>query len=747
VISVKALQHALDKAVADSSSPGAVAFVGRGNETLFTGASGYRTVQPSRQPAAVDTLYDLASLTKVIATTTSVLLLVERGALDLDQPVSEIVPMPAFKRFTIKHLLTHTAGLPAHKIWYKEISSLDEAVQRIAEVDLGWAPGERRNYSDLGFMLLGKVVELAGRDSLDAFARDQIFKPLGMDRTCFKPPAAWRDQCAATERCPWRGKIMQGEVHDENAYAIGGVSGHAGLFSTAGDLALFCRAMLEGRLLKPDTIARMTEVGVVPTYLWQVLGWKIDPWAASSEGFLPARRAIGHTGWTGTSLWMDLDSGHFAIQLSNTPHPDRTHRDNRTLRETFYSAVAEACFPASTNAHTGLDRVSWDNFQPLKGKRIALLTNQGAVDLAGRHILDVLSLDQDIAVVRIFSPEHGFTGQAEAGEEVKSQRGSVPLVSLYGDQKKPSAAQLKGLDLFVVDLPDIGARYYTYMATMKACMEACAAAKVPVLVLDRPNPLGGVILEGPVAEETGSLVCCAPIPIRHGMTLGELAVFFKEQDRAIGGVSLTINTLDSWPRSMMAPQYGLPWIPPSPNIPSFESALLYIGMCLLEGVNLNEGRGTDTPFQLIGAPWLDAEAVIQEVRPAERLGLTLEPLVYTPRAIPGKASSTMLPRPGHLPWPTRSWRRSTGGTVTAWSGNRSSIPLRVGRRYASRLSRAPRRMRICCRSRNSMRPSSESGPAGIVSGANSGRNPGAIGGLPPFVHPYPSGALALYKTV
>lgn len=634
-----ALQQALDKAVSEARAPGAVAFVGQHGETFFHGASGYRALIPDRQRAEKETLYDLASLTKVVATTTSILLLKERGVLDLDQPVSEIISLPGLDRFTLRHLLTHTAGLPSHKVWYKEIASLDEAVQRIAALDLGWPPGTHRNYSDLGFMLLGKVVELAGRDALDAFARDNIFTPLGMKDTGYNPPAAVRSRCAATEKCAWRGKVMQGEVHDENAYAMGGVSGHAGLFATAADLATFCRAMVSGKLLKPETVAELSHMGVVPDYLWQVLGWKIDPWAGGSEGYVPARRAIGHTGWTGTSLWMDLDGGFFAILLSNTPHPDREKRQNRTLRQTFYDAVAENYFPTSTNVHTGLDRVAWDNFQPLKGKRIALLTNQGAIDQIGRPILDVLALESDISVARLFSPEHGFTGQAEAGEKVGTQRSSIPLVSLYGDRSKPDAAELRGIDLFVVDLPDIGARYYTYMATMKDCMAACAAAKVPVHVLDRPNPLGGTILEGPVATKTGSLVCSAPIPIRHGMTLGELALFYKEKERAVSSVELTIGTVDSWPRRMMAPQCNLPWVPPSPNIPNFNSALLYIGICLFEGVNLNEGRGTETPFQVIGAPWLAADAIVKALDPVEHPGLSLEATQYTPLPIPGKSTS------------------------------------------------------------------------------------------------------------
>jgi len=287
--------------------------------------------------------------------------------------------------------------------------------------------------------------------------------------------------------------------------------------------------------------------------------------------------------------------------------------------------------------HTGLDRVMWDNYQAVRGRRIALLTNHAAVDTLGRHIIDVLQLGPDVMLTRLFSPEHGIRGQAEAGEAVPSESGPIPVTSLYGARKRPSADELAGIELFLVDLPDIGARYYTYMNTMKECIVACAEAGVPVLVLDRPNPLGGAVVEGPVAEDVGSPVCSAPVPVRHAMTLGELALLFQEIAAPRG--NLTISPCDNWPRERVFAECGLPWIAPSPNIPSPESALLYVGNCLFEGVNLNEGRGTETPFQLIGAPWLDADRVLDDLDDTVTKGCRLEAMRYTPRAIPGKASN------------------------------------------------------------------------------------------------------------
>lgn len=632
-------QDALARAVREAKAPGAVACVGGPAGLLFQGATGFREITPLRLPAETSTLYDLASLTKVIATTTAVMLLRDDGALDLDQPANELLPIPEFSRFTLRNLLTHTAGLAPSGIWYREVNTLNEVLQRVAVSGFDWLPGASRHYSDLGFMILGKIVELTARDSLDAFCARRIFTPLGMSRTMFNPPEALRAECAATERCPWRGRVLIGEVHDENASAIGGVSGHAGLFAPASDIALFCQALLGHKLLKASTIEEMTRLGQLPSYPWQGLGWKIDPWSDGSEGFLLSRKAFGHTGWTGTSLWMDQASGLFCILLSNTPHPNRAARQNRTLRTLFHEAVCAKHYPKSTNVHTGLDRIVWDGFDVLKGKRVAVLTHHAATDQLGRPLLDVLALESQIQVRRIYSPEHGLRGSAEAGASVASERGAVPLISLYGDRKRPSLDELREIDLFVADLQDVGARYYTYAATLKECMAACADAGVPMLVLDRPNPVGGAIIEGPIAENVGALVCSAAVPVRHGLTLGELALFFLQTTFKGAKLQVAISPMDNWWRDQQFNETSLPWKAPSPNIPSPEIALLYTGMCLFEGTNLNEGRGTDEAFHLTGAPWLVPEDVIAAIGSEDIPGCTLDAVTYTPRSIPGKASS------------------------------------------------------------------------------------------------------------
>jgi uncharacterized protein YbbC (DUF1343 family) len=633
------LSIALMQAVRVSKGPGAVALVGTRDGIAFHEANGFARTIGGRRQATRDTIYDLASLTKVVATTTAALKLYESGVIDLDQPANEWVPIPAFARFTVRQLLNHTSGLTAGKPLYKEHKSIDSMLQAYAAMPLVNDPGTRYRYSDAGYKILGKIVELAARDSLDAFCRRAIFDPLGMKDTFFRPPKELWPRIAATEQCAWRGRVVQGEVHDENAYAAGGVAGHAGLFSTAEDLGRFVRGLFEERILSEATFRAMTQRGQAPFWPWQGLGWQLDPWSSEVHGYLPARTAFGHTGWTGTCMWADRESGVYAILLGNTCHPSRTRRDNGEFRRTFFSAVADNVLPNQTNCQTGLDRVVRERFEGLSGKRVALLTNHAATDSLGRHILDVLKLEPNVKLTLLYSPEHGFQGQAEAGEKVASERGRVPVISLYGDRKAPSAEELAKVDVFVVDLQDVGARYYTYAATMKACIGACAAVGKDVIVLDRPNPVGGAVLEGPIANDGDSLVRYARVPIRHGMTMGELAIFFKQTEFRSSQFSLLVKSLENWSPARLYDECQLPWTPPSPNLPTAETALMYVGTCLFEGTNLNEGRGTDTPFLVFGAPWLNAAAVIGAIGQADRAGVELEPALYTPRSMPGKAAN------------------------------------------------------------------------------------------------------------
>jgi len=281
----------------------------------------------------------------------------------------------------------------------------------------------------------------------------------------------------------------------------------------------------------------------------------------------------------------------------------------------------------------GLERLEAEGGAALSGKRLGLLVHGASLTADGRHAVDVLrGLGLDVR--RLFSPEHGLRGQAAAGEAVDGGSDvatGLPIVSLYGAKTRPAPEDLAGLDTLVVDLQDAGVRFYTYVSTLLLCLEAAAEAGVEVVVLDRPNPLGGERIEGPVSDPRevvpASLVNLAPGPLVHGLTLGEMARLANARSRR--PARLRVVPLEGWRRSMLWRDTGRRWVAPSPNLRSAEAALAYPGTCLLEATNVSEGRGAEAPFLLLGAPWLDVDALRRAVTAA---GFALEPARFTPRA-------------------------------------------------------------------------------------------------------------------
>lgn len=282
----------------------------------------------------------------------------------------------------------------------------------------------------------------------------------------------------------------------------------------------------------------------------------------------------------------------------------------------------------------GLERVETDKGGALKGKKAGLVAHAASVTADGRHSIDVLKA-QGVEIIRVFSPEHGLRSRAAAGEKVQSgvdAESKLPVVSLYGEKTKPSAEELKGLDVLIFDLQDGGVRFYTYVSTLILCLEAAADAGVEFVVLDRPNPLGGLRVEGPLRDPAApiSLVSMAPGPLVHGLTAGEMARFVNGQRTKPGKV--TVVSMTGWKRPMTWLDTGRPWVSPSPNLRTAEAALAYPGTCLLEGTNISEGRGTETPFLVFGAPFFAAGA-LDAIPPVP--GFTFEPAVFTPAANPG----------------------------------------------------------------------------------------------------------------
>jgi uncharacterized protein YbbC (DUF1343 family) len=299
--------------------------------------------------------------------------------------------------------------------------------------------------------------------------------------------------------------------------------------------------------------------------------------------------------------------------------------------------------PAPGPVVTGAEALARSGFAALAGKRVGLITNQTG-RVGGEHLADLLARAPGVKLVAILAPEHGFRGEIEAGAKVGDTvdaRTGVPVFSLYGTSKKPTPAMLRGVDVLVFDIQDIGTRFYTYISTMGLAMQAAAAARIPFVVLDRPNPLGGAYVSGFVLEAAlGSFVGQYPIPIVHGMTVGELAGMIAGERWLAGldGLELTVVRMEGWRRSMRWPELRRPWVATSPNIPSFEAALVYPGMGIVGEAKVNEGRGTPTPFSLVGAPWIDAPRLAERLDALGLAGVSFEQADFTPRAIPGAAA-------------------------------------------------------------------------------------------------------------
>jgi uncharacterized protein YbbC (DUF1343 family)/CubicO group peptidase (beta-lactamase class C family) len=665
----------IDAAIARHELPGAVVLVGRGDRVVYHGAFGQRAVAPSAEPMTEDTIFDLASLTKVVATTTSVMQLVEQGRVRLNDPVALFIP--EFSRYgkagiTIRHLLTHTSGLRPDLELDVEFDGSDEAVRRAIEEVPATPPGERFVYSDINFFLLGDIVRRVSGERLDAYTKAHIFEPLGMKDTAFLPPEAWRPRIAPTERCrqlTWpcagasdeRVPFLRGVVHDPTARRMENVAGHAGLFSTAADLSRFCRMLLNGgrldaaRILAPSTIARMIAPSTPPEMpAVRGLGWDIDSTFSSNRGELFPIGSFGHTGFTGTSLWLDPETKSYVIFLSNRVHPDGKG-DVTALRARVATVAAAALLtpadiatrrfsdrartvvqprvpPVHEPVLTGIDVLAAENFARLKGKRIGLLTNQNGRSHQGESTIDLLARAPGVTLTALFSPEHGIRGQVDdTVDSTRDDKTGLPIHSLYGQTLRPTAAMLDGLDTVVVDLQDIGARFWSYPPAIAYFLEEAAKRKLPVVVLDRPNPIGGVEIEGPAQEAGGNrYVGYLPMPIRHGLTLGELSRLFNSEGKI--GADLSVVTMKNWRRDDWFDDTGLTWVNPSPNMRNMVAATIYPGIGAIERTNLSVGRGTDTPFEQVGAPWIDGPALASALNDSGLAGVRFYPVSFTPAA-------------------------------------------------------------------------------------------------------------------
>ena len=663
------IDEAANDAVASGEVPGVVVLVGRGDDILLHRAYGSRRLLPHPVPMTTDTIFDLASLTKPFGTTLAVMSLVERGAVKLDAPLGRYLKEFRDKQFdeiTIRRLLTHSAGLAAYPANAVVSGGFPRAATAIAKMPLDYPPGSGFQYSDTGFILLGEVVRRVSGASLDKYLERRVFRPLALGDTSFHPKISALPRVAPTEFV--NGVLLRGEVHDQRARLLGGVAGHAGLFSTSGDLArivrmLLNRGTLEGqRILEPSTVKEMWEASPDRSY-GRALGWDASSSPKVMSPFFP-EGSVGHLGFTGTAVWVDPVTRGYLIVLSNRVHPYGGGAARiRDLRIRVAAAAGAQLFqppviadpgpisgPAADGSSpeirlmpgeptlpqervlTGLDVLADQRFAMLSGHSVGLVTNQTGIDLRGRRAIDLIARAPSVRLQAIFSPEHGLLGVSNT--DVPHSRDvttGLPIWSLYGTTRRPAASMLKDVTLLVFDIQDVGVRYYTYLTTLVYVMEEAARQRIPVLVLDRPNPINGRVVEGPLMDrDLQSFTAPHPIPVRTGLTIGEFAKLAAAERKI--PVSLTVVPLVGWDRDRWFDETGLPWVNPSPNIRSVTQALLYSGVGLLEATNLSVGRGTDMPFEVIGAPWIEPRGLAEALNRQGLRGVRFDPIWFTPTA-------------------------------------------------------------------------------------------------------------------
>lgn len=660
----------IQQAIHDQQVPGAVLIVGHDGHVIYRKAYGWRALEPHREVMTLDTIFDLASLTKVIVTTTAVMQLVEQGKVRLNDPVAKYLPefgQNGKEDITLRQLLTHYSGLEPDL----DLETMWEGKETAYRMAFAVTPqdpaGARFSYSDINFIVLGALVERVSGETLDEYAIRHIFVPLKMTHTRFVPPAAWRAKIAPTQYDE-NEHMLRGVVHDPTARRMGGVAGHAGLFSTADDLAKFAQALLNGgeRILSALSVEKMTRPEQPPTApVLRGFGWDIDSPFSTNRGALLPVGGYGHTGFTGTSMWIDPTTQTYIILLTNAVHP-RGKENAIALRSKVATAVA-AALPLTLsekellrwqsitgyneaqsaarhmsarngNVKNGIDVLEEHAFDILQvagsKKRVGLLTNQTGLDADNHRTIDVLAHAPGLSLDAIFSPEHGVTGTLDTTDvgNTKDAATGILVHSVYGAKdaaRRPSLELVKDLDAVVIDIQDAGVRFYTYETTLGYFLEAASQAGVEVIVLDRPDPVTGAFVQGPVSDAGHeSFTNYWTVPVRHGMTMGELAKMFNVERHI--NAKLTVVPMEGWQRGDWFDSTGLAWVDPSPNLRSVTEAGLYPGVGLIEGTNVSVGRGTDTPFELVGAPWIKSRELAAYLNARGIAGVRFVPVTFTP---------------------------------------------------------------------------------------------------------------------
>jgi uncharacterized protein YbbC (DUF1343 family)/CubicO group peptidase (beta-lactamase class C family) len=669
---LETVDAAIEQAIQDGNIPGAVLLVGHNGRVVYRKAYGSRALEPKREAMTFDTIFDVASLTKVVATTPAIMQLMEQGKVRLSDPVAKYLAdfgQNGKADITVRQLLTHYSGLEPDLDLKTPWEGKETAYRMAFSETPEEAPGSKFVYSDINFIVLGALVEKVSGETLDEYAQRHIFEPLKMTHTRFLPPTAWHSKIAPTQYDE-NEHMLRGVVHDPTARRMGGVAGHAGLFSTAEDLSKFAQALLNGGdgILSPLAVEKMTTPEQPPSApVLRGFGWDIDSPYSTNRGELLPVGSYGHTGFTGTSLWIDPTTQTYIILLTNAVHPrgqgsaialrtkvatavsarlQLTPSEKEALRWqaiTGYNEAQSAQRRMSTrngsvkNGIDVLEEHGFDVFEVPGGKKhIGLLTNQTGVDAQGRRTIDVLAQAPGVSLEAIFSPEHGVTGTLDTTHvgDTRDAATGITVYSVYGGTdaaRRPPIDVLKQLDAVVIDIQDAGVRFYTYETTLGYFLEAAAQAGIEVVVLDRPDPVTGSFVQGPVSDVgRTSFTDYWTVPVRHGMTMGELAKMFNVERNI--NAKLTVIAMEGWQRGDWFDSTGEEWINPSPNLRSATEAALYPGVGLIEGTNVSVGRGTDTPFELVGAPWIKGRELAAYLNARGIAGVRFVPVTFTPSA-------------------------------------------------------------------------------------------------------------------
>lgn len=677
----KVLDAVIQDAIEQQQCPGAVVLVGHHGSVVYRKAYGMRSLEPARELMTLDTIFDVASLTKVVATTPSVLRMLELGQIRLNDTVATYLPdfaQNGKQDVTIRELLTHYSGLPEDLDLKTPWSGKEMAEQMAFAAKLVAPAGSTFRYSDINFEVLGFLVEQVSKMPLDKYADAFVFKPLGMKETRFLPPPQWRRRIAPTEYDE-NNQMLRGVVHDPTARRMAGVAGHAGLFSTASDLSKYAQALLDAINAKPQrkqflktlTVLKATRPQQPPDAVsLRGLGWDIDTAFSSNRGELFPIGSFGHTGFTGTSIWIDPTTNTYVILLTNAVHPHVGH-SVVALRSKVANTVAEIldlgkeiqgknpllAITGYNESAAGLRRMAYRNATVLNGidvlestnfaalkpaqgdappRNIGILTNQSGLDASGRRTIDILNAVPGLKLAALFAPEHGAVGQldtTDVGNTTDPATG-IPVYSVYGDtdaKRRPPVDQLKQVDAVVIDLQDAGVHFWTYETTVAYFIEAAAQSGTEIVILDRPNPITGSAVSGPIVDtDKRNFVAYYPLPVRHGMTMGELAQLFNGEQHL--GAKVTVVPMQGWQRGDWFDSTGELWVNPSPNLRNLNENTLYPGVAMIEGTNVSVGRGTDTPFEVLGAPWIKSQELASYLNSRHISGVRFVPYSFTPKS-------------------------------------------------------------------------------------------------------------------